>query len=77
MNYGDERFEDFIFRYVDQVKEFLAPEIWQNLLMDCSKNEIFVLWLYFGRRLTTGNLKKIDPVYGKSLPVSRYSSGNR
>ena len=22
-------------------------------------------------------LKKIDPVYGKSLPVSRYSSGNR
>ncbi|GAA0798738.1 MarR family transcriptional regulator [Clostridium sp. AF19-22AC] len=47
MNYDDERFEDCIFRYVDQVKEFLAPEIWQNLLMDCSKNEIFVLWLLY------------------------------
>lgn len=47
MNYNDERFEDYIFRYVDQVKEFLAPEIWQNLLMDCSKNEIFVLWLLY------------------------------
>ena len=47
MNYNDERFEDYIFRYVDQIKEFLAPEIWQNLLMDCSKNEIFVLWLLY------------------------------
>ena len=37
---------------------------------------IFVLWLYFGRRLTTGNLKKIDPIDGKSLPFSRYSSSN-
>lgn len=48
MNYNnDERFENYIFQYVDQVKEFLAPEIWQNLLMDCSKNEIFVLWLLY------------------------------
>ncbi len=47
MNYNDERFEDYIFRYVDQIKEFLAPEIWQNLLMDCSKNEIFALWLLY------------------------------
>lgn len=47
MNYNDERFEDYIFRYVDQIKEFLAPEIWQNLLTDCSKNEIFALWLLY------------------------------
>jgi len=40
-------FEQEIYRYVDQIKELLSPEVWQNILLDCSKNELLVLWLVF------------------------------
>lgn len=40
-------FEQEIYRYVDQIKELLSPEVWQNILLDCSKNEILILWLLF------------------------------
>lgn len=36
-----------ISEYVDQVKDLLSPQIWQNVLMECSKNELFVLWLLY------------------------------
>ncbi|MBU9743522.1 MarR family transcriptional regulator [Lachnospiraceae bacterium ASD3451] len=39
--------EQNIAAYVDEVKELLAPEIWQNILLDCSKNELFLLWLLY------------------------------
>lgn len=38
-----------IFQYVDQVKELLSSRIWENILLDCSKNEIFILWLLYRR----------------------------
>lgn len=47
MKQNEKRFEEYIFEYVDQVKELLSPQIWQNILLDCSKNEIFVLWLLY------------------------------
>lgn len=47
MEYSFEKIEQEIFNYVDQVKELLSPEIWQNVLLDCSKNEILILWLLF------------------------------
>lgn len=43
-------FEQQIYSYVDQIKDLLSPKIWENILLDCSKNEIFVLWLLYRRR---------------------------
>ncbi len=42
-------FEQEIYQYIDQIKDLLSPEIWQNILLDCSKNEILILWLLFRR----------------------------
>lgn len=39
--------EQDIFAYIEQVKDLLSPELWQNVLLDCSKNEILVLWLLY------------------------------
>lgn len=38
-----ETLEDYIFRYIDKVKILVSPETWQNLLLDCTKDEIFIL----------------------------------
>lgn len=40
-------YQNMIFDYVDQVKELLSPEVWQNVLLNCSKNELFVLWFLY------------------------------
>ncbi|MGL6104851.1 MarR family winged helix-turn-helix transcriptional regulator [Romboutsia sp.] len=45
MKINEERFEKDIFNYIEKIKNLLSPQIWQNILLDCSKNEIFVLWL--------------------------------
>lgn len=47
MKISEEEFQQEIFKYIDSVKEFLSPEMWQNVIMDCSKNEIFILWLLY------------------------------
>ncbi|MDK2808080.1 MAG: hypothetical protein PWP24_814 [Clostridiales bacterium] len=39
--------EESIFSYIDRVKELLSPDIWKNVLLDCTKNELFVLWFLF------------------------------
>ena len=36
-------FEKMMFDYLDRVKELLSPRTWENLLLDCSKNEVFVM----------------------------------
>lgn len=47
MRITKEQFEAEIFQYVDHIKELLSTKMWQNVLLDCSKNELFVLWLLF------------------------------
>jgi len=41
--------EEYIFRYIDKVKVLVSPETWENLLLDCTKDEIFIL-LYVYRK---------------------------
>lgn len=36
-----------IINYVDEVKELLSSDIWENILLNCSKNEVFVFWLLY------------------------------
>jgi len=41
--------EEFIFRYIDKVKVLISPGTWENLMLDCTKDEIFIL-LYVYRK---------------------------
>lgn len=47
MEEKDKTYQNMIFDYVEQVKELLSPEIWQNVLLNCSKNELFVMWYLY------------------------------
>lgn len=44
-----EIFSQMIIDYIDEVKEMLSSEIWENIFLNCSKNEIFVFWLLYQR----------------------------
>lgn len=39
--------EDWIFEYVDQFRDMLSLEVWSNVLMSCTKNELFVLFYLY------------------------------
>lgn len=39
--------ENVLFEYFDQIKILISPEIWENILLDCSKNEILILILLY------------------------------
>lgn len=39
--------EDWIFEYVDQFRDMLSLEIWSNVLMSCTKNELFVMFYLY------------------------------
>ncbi|RDU21960.1 MarR family winged helix-turn-helix transcriptional regulator [Anaerosacchariphilus polymeriproducens] len=50
MKMNEEVFRQDMFQYVDRIKDLLSMEVWQNVLLDCSKNEIFVLWLLYRKK---------------------------
>lgn len=33
--------------YVDEVKELISSELWENVFLECSKNEILIFWLLY------------------------------
>ncbi len=39
--------EDTLLDYIDQVKVIIAQETWENILLNCTKNEMFVLMLLY------------------------------
>ena len=39
--------EEGTYAYVEQIKELISSDLWGNLLLDCSKNEILVLWFLY------------------------------
>ncbi|MBR5421942.1 MAG: MarR family transcriptional regulator [Lachnospiraceae bacterium] len=36
-----------IIEYIDEVKELLSSEIWENVFLSSSKNEVLVFWLLY------------------------------
>lgn len=38
-----------IAEYIEEVKELLASDIWENIFLDCTKNEILIFWLLYQR----------------------------
>lgn len=49
--------EKGVYAYVEQIKELISSDLWGNLLLDCSKNEILVLWFLY--RQQEGNMTQI------------------
>lgn len=41
---------DFIFEYVEEVKELLSSDLWENIFLNCSKNEVLIFWLLYRKR---------------------------
>jgi len=35
--------EDSMFTYIDQFKALFSQDLWENILLNCTKNEIFIL----------------------------------
>lgn len=44
-----EEISRFILDYIEEIKELFTSEIWENMLLNCSKNEVLVLWLTYRR----------------------------
>ena len=40
-------FENSLFEIFDQVKVLISQDTWENILLNCTKNEIFVLMLMY------------------------------
>ena len=55
---GIQDFEKIIFEYLDRVKTLISPRTWENILLDCSKNEVFVMLLLYRRG--EGNLTQVS-----------------
>lgn len=38
-----------IIDYIEEVKELLSSDIWENIFLNCSKNEVLIFWLLYQR----------------------------
>lgn len=38
-----------IYQFIEEIKELLSPQIWENLLLNCTRNEIYIFWLLYRR----------------------------
>lgn len=36
--------------YIEDVKELLSSDLWENIFLDCSKNEILIFWLLYRKK---------------------------
>ena len=39
----------FIIDYIEEVKELLSSDLWENVFLNCSKNEVLIFWLLYRR----------------------------
>ncbi len=44
---GMENMTQFVLDYVEEIKELLSSNLWENVFLNCSKNEVFVFWLLY------------------------------
>lgn len=53
MNLSNQEISKETFRaivdYIEEVKELLSSDIWENIFLDCSKNEVLIFWLLYQR----------------------------
>lgn len=44
-----EELSQFIVDYIEEVKELLSSDLWENVFLNCSKNEVLIFWLLYRR----------------------------
>ena len=51
MNFKEQGFSEEIARlvtdYVEEIKELLSSDVWDNIFLNCTKNEVLVFWLLY------------------------------
>ncbi len=47
MSFDPNNFENMIFDYMDQIKVLFSADTWENILLNCTKNEMLVLLLLY------------------------------
>lgn len=60
-----ENIEDSLFELLDQVKVLISQELWENILLNCTKNEMLVLMLMY--RSSEVNMSQIAEYIGVPL----------
>lgn len=38
-----------IINYIEEIKELLSFDLWENIFLNCSKNEVLIFWLLYQR----------------------------
>ena len=41
------RVQEDAFAFIEEIKELLSSDIWSNILLNCSKNEVLIFWLLY------------------------------
>ncbi|HPF28831.1 MAG TPA: MarR family transcriptional regulator [Lachnospiraceae bacterium] len=47
MKEDNQMLEQEMLKFVDEVKDLLSPQLWNSILLDCTKNEVLILWLLY------------------------------
>lgn len=49
--YGlSEEFSQMVTDYIEELRELLSSDLWENIFLNCSKNEVFIFWLLYQKR---------------------------
>ena len=43
------RMQEDAFAFIEEIRELFSSDLWNNILLNCSKNEVFVFWLLYRR----------------------------
>jgi len=49
INSPEENFRQFT-DYIEEVKELLSSDLWGNIFLNCSKNEVLIFWLLYRKK---------------------------
>ncbi len=47
MSFDINNLENMMFDYIDQIKVLLSQDTWENILLNCTKNEVLVLMMLY------------------------------
>ena len=51
MNHQDElKMQEDAYQFIEEIKELISTELWNSILMNCSKNEIMIFWLLYRKQ---------------------------
>ena len=42
-----EELSKMVIDYIEEVRELLSSDLWENIFLNCSKNEVFIFWLLY------------------------------